>query len=321
MAETQVQTFDSREIWLAARKGSLGGSDVPALFGYGFDSPLSLWVQKRMEAAGEPEPEELNVRFEVGHAVEPVLARVAERDLGKAVIRLDPPVMYRMLDLPRFHVTPDALILAKRPGKIHRRSLHKRAEALASFKSWAVAGTEWSEGEVHPYALIQLQAEMLATGILSGYVTVLFGLGKTATLPVEYHASFGDEIRRRVSEFWEAVDRDVPPGPMGTTADDEALKTLYPRSRPTRIYLGPEWGAKLAEIQQTRAAILALETKEDSLVQAAKMEMGEAEEGIIPGSGLAFRWKSQTRMTPPQPAKTSESRPFRIVQAPREALS
>lgn len=321
MAETQVQTFDSRESWLKGRRGSLGGSDIPALFGYGFDSPLSLWVQKRMEAQGTDEPQDWNVRFEVGHAVEPVLAVQCERDLGQAVVRLDPPVMYRLDDLARFHVTPDALVLPKRPGKIHRKTLHKRAKALASFKTWAAAGTEWSEGEVHPYALIQLQAEMLATQILSGCVTVLFGLGKTSTLPVEYHESFGTEIRRRVEAFWEAVDRDVPPGPMGTSADDDALKTLYPKSRPTRIYLGPEWGTKLAEIQQTREAICALERKEEALVQSAKMEMGEAEEGIIPGSGMAFRWRSQTRVVPPQPAKTSESRPFRIVQAPREALS
>ena len=327
MQAIEAQPFPDTGTWLKARRGSLGASDVPSLYGLGYQSELALWVDKRSELAKSPDSElpeqEFNLRFAVGHAVEPVLAQVAQADLGHPVVRLDPPVMYRRRDLPgaagtRFHCTPDALVLESLPQKIHRQTLHKRALGLSSFKSAAFDSEDWPEDAPHPYALLQIEAEMLLTGLREGWVTALFGLGKSRTMPAQFHESFASDLVERVERFWEHVQKDVPPAPRGTESDARAIRLLFPRSSPTRVFLGSEWGSKVSRLAALDEQISTLETEKEQIRQEAQLALGEAQLGIIPGYPKALKWATQIENHQPRPARTIEKRVFRIVNPPKE---
>lgn len=315
--QVRVESFATRDSWLKRRSGSLGGSDIPDLFGAGYSSLLALWLRKRAEFLGaEVEPESFNPRFAMGHAVEPVLALCAEQHLGLPIVRLQ-NIVYSRPDLPRFHVSPDALAVTARPKKVHVQKILKRAVALSSFKTAFPGLEDWAGDEIHPYAVIQSQAEMLVSGLKTSFITVARGFGSIQTKPLEFNEQFGDLIAERVFEFWASIANNQRPAPQGEMADSEAIRALYRKSEPRTIVLASDWKERLAQWQSYNVAIEDLETLREKIKQEAMLEMGEAEIGLIPGSEKSLAWKTQIANHPAKPAAQTESRPLRIINTPK----
>ena len=322
----RVETYSSRAAWLAARWGSLGGSDVPALFGHGYESELSLWVRLREELRGPaPDPDtfarhgQFDVRFAMGAAAEPVLRRVAELDTRLSIVRPAEIVLFRHPPL-RMHATPDAFALSTPPQRIRARTLHRRARAIASFKT--VLGhlrDDWPDGAPAPYALIQVQHELLLTGLEEAFVTAIFDLGPdTTTVRVEAHREFQEQIVERVARFWESIQRDIPPEPRGSESDAAAIRRLFPLSRKSVAFLPPSTKELIERYESAKEAEKAARTEAEAIKQKLELLLGDAQLGVVPDSTKAISWKSHTRTEKPRTEERAVTqRPLLIVNRPK----
>lgn len=72
-----------RKAWLEARRRGIGASDAASIMGYGFGSPLKVWLSKvHPELLDEEENREL---LEFGLDVEPAIARAYSRATGREI--------------------------------------------------------------------------------------------------------------------------------------------------------------------------------------------------------------------------------------------
>ena len=315
--------FATREEWLDARKDSIGGSDLPALFGYGNRSALQVQYEK----LGELPPMEMTRRYRIGLILEPEVALAAEEALKMHLFRPAFPdpltgepmenVIFTRSDLSYAHATPDRL--AMRPGETVPK-------VDVSLKTWTTSNKgSWTD---HPpiYALLQLQHELLITGLECGYIQVLFGLAEESRTfgPYEPRPDLHQRILNELPIWWQR--HIVERRPARATAEDtDLLKMLYPQSEPLSwVYLGgEEWQAKYLTLLSQDLRLKELKTSVSELENEFKQAMETASYAVVGDAEnpLALSWKSFTRTDPPRESKTVTMRPLRKgVKIPREII-
>ena len=322
MSKPVARQFTSREEWLEARFNTLGGSDIPAaLFNEGNRSALVVQYEKLRETPPwEPTP-----RYRMGNAAEGILSEIAEEKLGFPV--LDPsksgPVIYYNSDCPKLHVTPDRFVVNERPLRIHPGTLPEKAKAVLSLKTWTMTRRDmW--GDVPPlYALIQLQAEMLITGVHVGAIAVGFGLCEDFSMydQIEFNPRLGERIRTEAPVWWERhiVRREAV---KARASDHEILKQIYPTATPGSfiVLAGESWEKKYAQLQFAKQTEKHWADVAGNLESEFKQKMETAEVAVISPTE-ALSWKTQVRNDPPKPARSYTVRVFRAVKPPKEVLN
>ena len=78
-----------REVWLKERKKAICGSDYPAIVGLsGFKTPVDIFEDKiDPNKISETVTLETKFRFDIGHALEPVILETIARAIGATPIR------------------------------------------------------------------------------------------------------------------------------------------------------------------------------------------------------------------------------------------
>ena len=92
------------EIWLKERKTVLTGTDIPVLYGCGFQTQLQLWQYKR-GLSPEIKP---NIDMEAGRLLEPLILNELKRLVGKDV-ELHPDKRWRKREDIRLGATLDGM--------------------------------------------------------------------------------------------------------------------------------------------------------------------------------------------------------------------
>ena len=73
----------AREAFLAERATGLGGTDLAAILGYGFRTPVEVWMEK----TGQMPPDEGSMRLRFGQHAEDFVAREYTEATGRRVQR------------------------------------------------------------------------------------------------------------------------------------------------------------------------------------------------------------------------------------------
>lgn len=308
-----------RATWLEKRKQTLGGSEVSALFGVGYSTPLQLWMEKtgRAEIEGETP-----LRLRVGAALEEEVFGLARKRLEADVPRLchlgvSQPHSATHPGLPDLAVTLDAaggLPAAYGGGRMPLRpgeTVPVELKTVSNFQAH-----EWQE-QPHAHAAIQLAVAQLVLVAPVGYIVAMIGLGEDERLyrrepPPD---SFRDALMEEVESFWQSVRTDTPPPAGG--ADHAALSLLYPRST-GRVILLPAGFGEVAECRANlRAKAKELTDEADRLDAEVKALMGDAEVAIPVGGTVAYRWQTVVQERKATEAKTVEFRKFTVGKPQR----
>lgn len=258
------------EDWHALRARHVGASEVAILFGAAppyAPGPYALWQVK----AGRIPREDVNhQRAAWGLRLEDAIAAAAAEQEGWDVR----PGVYASRD--GLGATLDRLIAA--PGTNDEGCEGPGVLELKNV-DWLVHRRSWGD-EPPLHILLQLQAQLLATGCGWGRVAALVGGNDLHIYRYTARPKIQAEIARRVADFWRSIEADRPPPPDGTGATSRALMALFPEVDDAPADLTEDNEAPILCADYLRAAAAEKEAK------AAK---DEARNRLLEKLG-AYRW-------------------------------
>lgn len=208
------------EAWHALRAQHVGASEVAALFGAQPDYAPGLYALWHVKAGRTPREEVENPRVEWGLRLEDAIAAgAAER--GGWDVR---PGVYASRD--GLGATLDRIIAA--PGSEEREGGLTGPGVLELKNSdWLNHRRTWGD-EPPLHILLQLQAQLLATGYGWGAIAVLVGGNDLRLYRYRPRPKVQAEIARRVAAFWDSIRRGKPPEPDGSASAFRTIQQMHP---------------------------------------------------------------------------------------------
>jgi predicted phage-related endonuclease len=209
---------EDRDAWLALRRRYIGASEVAALFSaqpaYAM-GVYALWLVK----AGRMEPPDVTAeRAAWGLRLEDAIAAAAAEREGWLLL----PGVYATCG--GLGATLDRCIAE--PTSADRAALGDAASGPGVLElknvDWITHRERW-DGEPPLHILLQLQAQLLATGYQWGAIAALVGGNELRVYRYAARPDVHDEIRRRVEAFWRSIAENRPPAPDGSDATYRAL--------------------------------------------------------------------------------------------------
>lgn len=250
------------------RLSGVGGSEVAALLGvHPFLTPIDVYANK---CEGREQDLEGNHHIERGNFFERPTAdwwafrRHAKlREVGTIKDEKHPLVICT----PDFLGAPDG-----------------ESELDLSIKSPGPFAQDWGEqgtDEIPPYALIQVQYEMIPLGRLHGITRAEVAAVVRGDLSI-YHVPADMELQAMLLEAVERFWRDhvlpkKPPEPDGTEQYASWLQSRFPTSRGPTLDATPEIDATAAALAKIRADIAELEKRERAARNALCAFIGDAD--------------------------------------------
>ncbi len=168
MSAVPLPLIQNTPAWEEARRDSIGSSDLPVITG---SSPFAnasaydlwAWMTRRIDAI--PVDEETQERYDLGHAIEPVIADMYTAKYERPLRRVRRMLRHR--DIEWATASLDRVSAVKGDRRI----------VECKWDPWARFSHEY-EG-VPPYVIEQLQWQLLVTGYEAGEVAVLKARGGT----------------------------------------------------------------------------------------------------------------------------------------------
>jgi len=218
MTRTVRAIPEDRAEWLRLRRYFVGASEVAALFNAQPSYAMgvyALWLVK----AGRMEPPEVsNERVAWGLRLEDAIAGAAAEREGWTLL---PGVFAAVGGLA---ATIDRRIAE--PTDRDRAELGDEAQGPGVLElknvDWLVHRRKWGH-EPPLHVLLQLQAQLFATGYRWGAVAALVGGNDLQIYRYAARPAVHAEMERRVAEFWRSIDENRPPAPDGSDATYRAL--------------------------------------------------------------------------------------------------
>lgn len=285
------------DAWHALRAQHIGASEVAALFGK--QPPyapglFALWHAK----AGIVPPEPVdNPRVRWGLFLEDAIAAVAEAEEGWNV----QPGQYASRE--GLGATLDRIIAA--PGAKEREA-NLSGPGVLELKNadWLTHKKEWGD-EPPIHILLQLQAQLLATGYSWGAVAVLVGGNDLRVHRYFPRPKIQAAIAERVAAFWASVKERRRPDPDGSDSAFRTLRELAPDIEDAAADLtddneAPELAATLLQLAEERKA---LERQEAEIKARLLDKLGQHKFAFIPGFRIA---QAVTAAKPDRPAVPGE---------------
>ena len=282
----------TREAWLELRKGYVGASSVAALFGCQADYQLSHYALWHVKAGTAPEPELSGPRLAWGLKLEEVIATAAAEEKGWTVTR----GRYAIADDCRLGASLDFEIAADPTGE------HEGPGVLETKNSdWIQHRRTWTDDEPPPHILLQLQAQLLASGRSWGAIAALVGGNDLKIYPYAARPKLHAEIKARVDAFWASIEAGHPPPVDGSDGAARVLAHLYaaPTDDTVEMSASNEWPEAVADFAKAGAAKKAANDTYDLAKNRVIALLGNHKRGW--GGG----WAVNTAITPAKPDRSA----------------
>lgn len=210
----ELITPDSEEHWLSLRRQDLTSTDIAALFGLSpYKTAFELWHEKR---SGESQAFVENERMRWGNRLEAAIAETLAEQQGWSI---RPFKEYGRLPELRIGSSFDFRIMTDTPpGNDMPRDREsdsileiKNVDWLRFKQGWTVE-SDWIEAPAH--IELQLQHEMLVSGLRRGFLGVLVGGNDTRLIERHADDAVHAAILQRAAKFWKSIDDNDPPSPV-----------------------------------------------------------------------------------------------------------
>lgn len=266
-AAIPVRVIQGTPEWVDARRDVIGSSDVPIITGsspYG-TSLFTLWALKTRLAEPEPIDAETQELFDLGHALEPVIAGRYELATGRRVRR-------------RRHllVHPKHRWMGASLDRVSARRGERRIIEIKwlPYRRWATDGPE----PVPAYVLDQVQWQLAVTGYDVADVAVLSG-ARVDVHEVEPDTAHQDDLRFVAEEFWGRVRRGERPAVDGSDSTTATIRRMYARDTLGVIEPTPEIDA-VAYALRDAIGVAKAATEEDARLRNTMRMLLEEHAGV-----------------------------------------
>lgn len=284
----------TRDEWLAARRGGIGGSDIAALLGMSkWRTPLALWLDKTSdEPANDDDQSEIQ---EWGHRLEPVLVRKFSEQHPLKMLQPHGEEVVAHPEHP--------WMLASLDGTVYQDG------SLAVWEAKTVdahAAAEWADDATPDAYVLQVQWYMAVTGYADAYISALIGGNRYVERHIERDDALIDTLITRAQAWWNrhVVDGEMP---APTHEDGALLNQLWQHLDTDPIDLTADTAAILDDLRSVRAQIKTLGVYEDRLKADIKLALAEHTEGYVDGR-LAVTWRTS------KPRTTFDTKAFAVDQ-------
>jgi len=288
MANVLVSTENiSYEDWLDYCNLGIGGSDVSVVCGINkWKSPIELWLEK----TGQFPPQEAGEAAYWGNRLEDLVREEFTLRTGIEVIPVkqilqseEYPFMLANLDgICEHPVFGDVIFEAK--------------------TSSAYRSGEWEGDSIPDEYILQVQHYMAVTGCRGAYIAVLLGGNNFKWQFIERDDELIEMLIQLESDFWEKVQKRIPPTLDGSDASAKFLSKYFPNSVPESSIELPETAVSLIEqFYSADEKIKQYEEQKQEAENLLKQMLGDNETGIINSSNtvagndttdLIVTWKS-----------------------------
>ncbi len=295
-----MTTIDQTDLaaWRESRLDGLGGSDIAAVMGLSpWASPYSVWLEKTTRAIEEP-TEAQQLRFDLGHDAEVMLATQFHRHTGFTVehaqTRVEKPdVAWAFAHVDGFAVDAGGLITE---GVWEAKTAH-----------------EFGWDEVPAHYLCQVQWAMWLSDLDRAFVTVGFAGWTCRTFEVARDEDDIALIVDTAERFWfDNVLAGVAPEIDGSDATAEALRRLHPQHDDDQATeVDP---TDITRYRTLKADEKAIKTDLSIVTNKIAASLGDAAVGLVDGA-KALTYRTQTRTTTcTECGHQTTSEPYRVLR-------
>lgn len=277
-------TFETRDEWLEARRGSIGGSDAPVIAGVShYSSPLALYCEK----LGLAEREESQAEYlRWGSLLEPLIANEYALATKRPLVDHGINLFRAGFDFPA-HASLDREI---EPVEGHDGPgvLQIKSSGITSMKHLQEEGIplDWQ---------VQLQHEIACLNFTWGsFAILMFPSRKLGWLDVERNDRFIDALLEQERKFTRRLLDHDPPEADASEATRQIIKALYPKDDGSVVELPREAESWHEQFQNAKAEIKKWELREADAKNKLEYEIGAATFGVLP-DGTKYSFKTTDR--------------------------
>ena len=227
-------TPTTKEHWLQMRKRNLNSTEISALFDVNpYLTEFELWHQKKDDAMA---PFEENERMIWGTLLEPAIAERAAMKMNwmhrpmKDYYELPDLRIGSSFDFRIVEVNPEKSTPTKRWLDTVATMEIKNVDYLQFYKKWVVEetedGSDESTIEAPPHIEIQVQVQMLVSGLKKVYICALVGGNDLKIIERQANPEMQQIILDRCAEFWKSIDENCQPA-IDYNKDSSFLISLY----------------------------------------------------------------------------------------------
>ena len=242
---------ESEDAWLGLRVNDLTSTDIAALFGLSpYKTHFELWFEKRNAERGAFTD---NPRAKWGRRLESTVAEGIIEDQSwcgrpmKEYMRIPDARLGCSFDW-RIHVHPDAPGTASDSPDDAILEI-KTVDFLAFRDGWLI---EDGFIEAPPHIEIQVQHQMLVSGLRRAYLGVMVGGNRIEVIERIADDQVHAGILARAAQFWQSIDAGIAPDPV-MPDDADAVIALNQYAAPGKLMDArgnPELVAALAEYER-----------------------------------------------------------------------
>jgi putative phage-type endonuclease len=225
VARVIVQPKTTEE-WLALRAKHITSTEVSALFGLSpYMTQFELWNNKSTGAVPSFEPSE---RMKWGTRLQDAIAAGVCFDKGW---RFRKKTEYIHGDVLRIGASFDFETLSEEGKPVALLEI-KNVDALIFKEGWVIDG-DGVEAPAH--IELQLQHQLLVSGLMKGYICALVGGNRVVVIEREADKAIQDKILEKVKAFWKSVDFKEAPA-MDFLRDADLIKSIYCSAEPGKVF-------------------------------------------------------------------------------------
>ena len=218
----QIILPESKEHWLALRLKNINSSEVAALFDMSpYMTKFELWHRIKNAAAVDFDE---NVRVKWGNRLETAIAQGVAEDNSWVV---QPMKNYICVPDLRIGSSFDFEIIGGEPTILEI----KNVDALVLRDQWDIND---DAPEAPSHIELQVQHQLLVSGYKFAYIAALVGGNRVVLIKREADDLIHNAIKDRAAEFWQSIDKNVPPTP-DFAKDSEFIASLYRVAEPNKV--------------------------------------------------------------------------------------
>lgn len=315
-----IETFNTRDEWLAARRTGIGASDVPTILGLApWSSLFALWAEKTGQDPGDEAIEkkpwiEWGIRLE-----QPIAEAFAGRTHRDVTLRpryslernADDPWLLASLDAEQRIPLTAVPQFAEKLELSLPLPVYERPGALQIKTATQFKAKEWIDG-IPLYYQVQVQHELAVSGFEWATLCVLIGGHRFITFPdIPRNDKFISAMRPKLERFQELVAAKKAPPIDDSEATARALARMHWEDSGKTVVLPPESAQWDRDLVKVKDLISQLCTAKDRLENLIKSHIGDASYGLLP-CGERYSWKTYTKRTYTVPEH--EEKPLRRVK-------
>lgn len=262
-----------------ARRNWIGGSDVAAILGLSpWKKPIDVFIEKKGLLDGEEIDANRQFLMDLGTALEPVIARLYERQTEKKLI-LPFPVQWLHKRFPLLGATPDRFREAENYG------VELKSESRFSDK-FGEPGTD----QIPAHYLLQVAHYMSVLDYDVWDVALLHAGTTFSVYTVKRDKELEEAVTEQVLAWWERhIVRDVPPTVDGSEGWSKYLKKKFPVNTGDMIQADEGTERLVDLLRLSKHARDKYEAHATEIENRLKFQIGE-HEGIT-GANFKITWR------------------------------